>query len=141
MAIPKYGAAQPICLHALPRRYTRRKDDFVSLHIRYLTNGNKELYTVRNASAYPITFDVFENREDIDERIRHYAPDGEPVFCLPDLARTFGVLDLFYPNHPINLNCSLPKHSSKKCIWESCKHNIDSREPEHGTCPRHGKSA
>ena len=105
----------------------------MSLSIRYLTNGEKELFTVSDTGIEPPTFEIFDKRDDIDINIRHYAPKGEPVFCKPDLARIFGVLDIFYPNHP---NCILPKYSGKKCIAESCKYSNYSCEPERGTCPR-----
>ena len=111
----------------------------MSLYIRHLTNGKREIFTISNTGVTPPKFEIVESLADIDERIRHYAPKGKPVFCLPDLARVFGVLDLFYPNHPINLYCALPKHSNKKCIWESCKYNVDSEEAERGTCPRNLK--
>jgi len=104
----------------------------MSLNIRYLTNGIKSVYTVRNAGVTPTTFEIFDRREDIDIRIRHYAPTGDPVHCEPDLARMFGVLDLFYPNFP---NCPMPEYSNSKCIAESCKYNNYSGDPEQGKCP------
>ena len=92
----------------------------MSLNIRYLTNGEMEVFTVSNTGVNPPTFQVFEKREDIDPSIRHYAPSGEPTMCKPDLARMFGVLDLFYPGHP---NCAIPRYADKKCIAESCKYS------------------
>ena len=92
----------------------------MSLDIRYLTNGEKSVYAVRNSGVTPTSLEIFETYEDIDERIRHYAPKGEPKWCGPDLARTFGVLDLFYPNHP---NCVMKNYSDRQCIAESCKYN------------------
>ena len=97
----------------------------MSLQIRYLTNGEKEIFTVRNAGITPPTFEIFEKREDIDERIRHYAPKSDPVFCKPDLARIFGVLDIFYPNHPDCGRTDLKEHNVKKCIAEQCKYAPD----------------
>ena len=90
----------------------------MSLNIRHLTNGEKALFTVSNTGVTPAVFEIFNKRDDIDKSIRHYAPSGNPVFCDPELAHIFGVLYLFYPNHP---NCVKPEYSGKICIAKSCK--------------------
>ena len=70
----------------------------MSLNIRYLTNGKITAYTVTNSGVTPSTFEIFKNREDIDIRIRHYAKETDPVYCDPDIAKMFGVRELFYPD-------------------------------------------
>ena len=107
----------------------------MSLNIRHLTNGEITIYTVSNTGVTPPTFEIYYNRESIDKNIRHYAKTDEPTHCEPDLARIFGVLDLFYPNHP---NCGMPEYANKKCIAESCRYNNYSDDAERGKCPRIG---
>lgn len=87
----------------------------MSLDIRYLTNGKKEIYTVRDSSAE--TFDVYEKREDIPKSIIHYVPD-KVMFAGPDLARVLGALDVLYPNFP---KCGLEGYTNKLCIGDSCR--------------------
>lgn len=71
----------------------------MSIKIRWLTNGDKTVYTVRDLLNG--TFDVVEDIKEIPEEIRHYAENiEEPTFCEPDLARMFGVTDVFYPDWP-----------------------------------------
>ena len=97
----------------------------MSLNIRYLTNGEKEVFTVSNIGVTPPTFEIFEKREDIDKNIRHYAPK-EPKYCDPDIAQMFDVLDIFYPNQP---NCVVPKWKNTICIENSCRHwDIESKK-------------
>lgn len=107
----------------------------MSLDIRYLTNGEKTAYRVRNSSVEPIDIKYYENREDIPKSIRHYAPEGEPKFIQPNMAYTLGasVGEYFYPNFP---KCGLPgKHCGTRCIAESCKYAI----PTYKDCPYFGK--
>lgn len=100
----------------------------MSLNIRYLTNGHKNVYVVRELSQTPAFVGFYENKADIDSRILYYVPDGEPVFCGPDQAWFFerhdamkGLLDYLYPNHP---KCVIPEHSNKRCVAESCRYNV-----------------
>lgn len=67
------------------------------------------------------SFNVYTRRDDIPENIRHYAPEGEPVFVGPDMAFIFGVRDVLYPNFP---DCSHPEYPGKRCIAESCKYAV-----------------
>ena len=99
----------------------------MSLDIRHVTNGKKTIYRVIDGSAE--TFDIYENREDIPESIRHYAPKGEPKFVGPDLARIFGVRDILYPNFP---NCGHPEFAGRSCIAEACKYAVDG---DYTKCP------
>ena len=97
----------------------------MSLNIRHLTNGKLEVFTVSNTGTEPPTFEIFHSRDDIDKSLRDDVPVGKALYCGPDSARMFGVLDLFYPNHP---NCGLADlkpHNVKRCIAESCKYAPD----------------
>lgn len=68
----------------------------MSIKIRWLTNGDKTVYTVRDLLNG--TFNVVEDIKEIPEEIRHYAENiEEPTFCEPDLARMFDVTDVFLP--------------------------------------------
>ena len=99
----------------------------MSLDIRYLTNGEISVYTVRNSGVTPMSFDIYKCIEDVPESIRCGLPIGEPVMCHPDLARCLGVLDLFYPGHG---NCGRPDlkpHNVKKCIAEQCRYASNGR--------------
>ena len=110
----------------------------MSLNIRHLTNGEIIVFTVSNTGVTPPTFEIIYNRDDIDESIRHYAPIGEPVHCEPDLARCFGVGDLFYPNFPNCGRTDLKPYNVKKCIAEQCKYHAYSNNPDSGKCPHIG---
>ena len=68
----------------------------MSLCIRHLTSGGREVFTVHNKGVSPTSYEIFDNREDIDWRIRHYAPE-EPEYCSPDLAKQLGVFEKLYP--------------------------------------------
>jgi hypothetical protein len=97
----------------------------MSLDIRYLTNGEYEIFTVRDSLQNPPSFNVYERREYIPKYVRHYADSLlKPQMCKPDLARCFGVLDLFYPNHG---SCSKPDAKNRNCVAESCA-ALDSSE-------------
>lgn len=102
----------------------------MSLNIRYLTNGIHSVYTVTNTAVTPNTFAIYDKRDDIDISMRHYAPD-KPQFCIPDTARMFGVLDLFYPNHP---KCIREKYGDKICLGMGCRYHPNSKEKESGEC-------
>jgi hypothetical protein len=99
----------------------------MSLNIRWLTNGEKTVFTIVN--SLDNTFTVVESIQEIHPSIRHYAESvvrekGAPVFCEPDLARIFGVQELFYPDWP--KRCSLNGYDGRICIAESCKYSYKS---------------
>jgi len=74
----------------------------MSLKIRYLTNldKTKRVFTVTNSDVEPETFEIFENRGNIDKGIQYLIPPvATPVS--PDGAKMFGVLDILYPNHKV----------------------------------------
>ena len=52
----------------------------MSINIRYLTNGKKSVYVVRNSGVSPVEINYFDNKDEIPNSIRHYAPDGEPWY-------------------------------------------------------------
>lgn len=92
------------------------KEEFnMSLDMRYLTNGKKEIYTVRD--SLHMTFNVYEKREDVPENIRHYVPE-KVQYAGPDLARIFGVLDILYPNFP---KCGWEGYTDRLCIGDGCR--------------------
>lgn len=95
----------------------------MSVDVRYITNGEKTGYYVRNAGVAPTTIDIYEKKEDVPESIRHYCPDGEPKFWGPDMARIMGCQKLLYPNFP--KECGRPEYVGKNCIAESCKYAPD----------------
>ena len=103
----------------------------MSVNIRLLTNGEKTVYTVRDSLNE--TFTIYNTIDEIPESIRHYAKDVKLKFCEPDLARIFGVRDLFYPNFP---DCGHPNYLGKACIAESCKYG----DPTYKDCPYFGKA-
>lgn len=102
----------------------------MSLSIRYLTNGTRNIYRVRNSGVDPVAIDIYENRADIPISIRHYAPTGEPKFVGPDIARFYGILDELYPNFP---TCGHPDYLGDKCVAESCKFCVE--DGNWKTCP------
>lgn len=91
----------------------------MSLDIRYLTNGKKSAYRIRNSGVEPVEVNFYEKKEDIPKEIRHYAPDGEPKFVEPDMAYILGAGEYFYPNFP---KCGLEKYHGTRCVAESCKY-------------------
>ena len=103
----------------------------MSLNIRYITNGEISEFVVFNKGVRPCVVEFHTTREDIDERIRHYAPKGEPKLIGPDGVRIIGnfegcggklLLDHFYPNHPY---CGMDGYQHKLCIAESCGYAPD----------------
>lgn len=102
----------------------------MSLKVRWLTNGDMEVYTVRNSAEG--TFDMFPAIEEIPVEIRHYAEHiNAPTFCEPDLAKIFGVQSIFYPDWP--KMCGHPEHTGESCIAEACKYGWHDRAWE--KCP------
>ena len=94
----------------------------MSIDIRYLTNGKKSVYVVRNSGVSPVTVEYFYTKDDIPKSIRHYAPDGEPLFAEPDTARMFKALDILYPGFP---KCGHEKYLGRNCIAETCTYAPD----------------
>lgn len=94
----------------------------MSVDIRYVTNGAKVCYYVRNFleedEQHVIT--IYDKKEDIPESIRHYAPDGDPKYWGPDMSRIMGCQKLLYPDFP--KPCGHPDYVGKSCIAESCVH-------------------
>lgn len=91
----------------------------MSLDVRYLTNGTKTAYRVRNSGVDPVEVNYYEKKEDIPKEIRHYAPEGEPKFVEPDMAYVLGAGEYFYPNFP---KCGLEGYCGRRCVAESCKY-------------------
>ena len=89
----------------------------MSLDIRYLTNGEKNVYVVVDAAVR--TGNYYNSREEIPAQIRHYAPDGNPRFVGPDDARMFLAMNALYPDL-VHEYCSEPRYTATHCIFESC---------------------
>lgn len=90
----------------------------MSIDMRYVTNGTKTGYYVRDELNETVNF--HENKSDIPEGIRHYAPDGEPRYWGPDMARIMRCQKLLYPEFP--KPCGLAEYEDAECIAESCKY-------------------
>ena len=90
----------------------------MSLNIRYLTNGTKNVYVV--IDSRPIPVNCYETRDEIPVQIRHYAPEGNPMFVGPDGARNLFAMKALYPDL-MNERCSLPEFVGLPCIFESCQ--------------------
>lgn len=97
----------------------------MSLDIRYVTNGTKTGYYVRDflEEDEQHVVAIYDKKEDIPERIRHYAPDGEPKYWGPDMARIMGCQKLLYPDFP--KSCGHSDYSEEVCVAESCKYAPD----------------
>lgn len=95
----------------------------MSVDVRYVTNGNKTGYYVRDSLSDPTTIKIYENKEDVPESIRHYCPDGKPKYWGPDMARIMGCQKLLYPDFP--KPCGHPDFSGENCIAESCMYSVD----------------
>lgn len=85
----------------------------MSLDVRHLSNGEKEIYSVTDFGVRTI----YERLEDVPKSIRYYAEKEKLKVVKPDMARMLGVLDVLYPNFP---NCGMEGYENKKCIAESC---------------------
>lgn len=92
----------------------------MSLGIRYLTNGKKNVYVVVDTAARPISIKYYDTRDKIPVQIRHYAPEGKPMFVGPDGARNLFAMKALYPDL-MNEHCNKPGYSGDVCIFESCK--------------------
>ena len=79
----------------------------MSLDIRYLTNGTKNVYVVAEKDVTPVAVHF------------HYAPKGNPMFVGPDAARCFYAMGALYPEL-IHEFCDKPEYAGSPCIFESC---------------------
>lgn len=71
----------------------------MSLDVRYFTNGTDSKWVVYNKGVTPSTIDVYNDRSEIPEGIRHYAKkDKKPKHIGPGGAAFWGVQEIFYPN-------------------------------------------
>lgn len=95
----------------------------MSIDIRHITNGVKSGYYVRNSGVSPMTVDFYSKKQEIPESIKHYAPDGEPKYWGPDMARIMGCQKLLYPDWP--KPCGHPDCKGEECIAESCGYAVD----------------
>lgn len=101
----------------------------MSLDIRYLTNGKKSVYVVRDSGVTHSNGYCYDSKDDIPSSIRHYAPKGEPRLVGPDMARLFGAIDILYPDFP---TCGKSSYKGLICIAESCKYAPDG---DYTKCP------
>ena len=91
----------------------------MSLDIRYLTNGTKNVYVVVEKDVTPVAVHFYSERDEIPYQIRHYAPEGKPMFVCPDGARLFFAMKVLYPELMCEY-CRKPGYSGAVCIFESC---------------------
>lgn len=92
----------------------------MSLDIRYLTNGTKNVYVVVEKDVTPVAVHFYSERDEIPYQIRNYAPKGKPMFVGPDGARNLFAMKALYPDL-MNERCSLPEFVGLPCIFESCQ--------------------
>ena len=69
----------------------------MSLEIRYLTNGTKNVYVVAEKDVAPVAVHFYSERDEIPYQIRNYAPKGKPMFVGPDSARNLFAMKALYP--------------------------------------------
>lgn len=91
----------------------------MSLDIRYLTNGTKNVYVVVDSASRPVSVNYYDTRDEIPVQIRHYAPEGKPMFVGPDGARPLSAMKVLYPELMCEY-CRKPGYSGAVCIFESC---------------------
>ena len=91
----------------------------MSLDIHYLTNGTKNVYVVVEKDVTPVAVHFYSERDEIPYQIRHYAPEGKPMFVGPDGARLFFAMKVLYPELMCEY-CRKPGYSGAVCIFESC---------------------
>ena len=91
----------------------------MSLEIRYLTNGTENVYVVVDSASRPVSVSYYDTRDEIPVQIRHYAPEGTPMFVAPDEARLFFAMKVLYPELMCEY-CRKPGYSGAVCIFESC---------------------
>lgn len=107
----------------------------MSLDIRYLTNGKKNVYVVVDTAARPISIKYYDTRDEIPVQIRHYAPEGRPMFVGPGEARPLFAMKALYPDL-MKERCALPDFVGAPCIFELCqlcRHACNFRYTEAGT--------
>lgn len=92
----------------------------MSLDIRYLTNGTKNVYVVVDSASRPVSVNYYDTRDEIPVQIRHYAPEGKPMFVGPDGARNLFAMKALYPDL-MNERCSLLEFVGLPCFFESCQ--------------------
>lgn len=85
----------------------------MSLNVRHLTNGEKEIYAIKDFGILKI----FNSLDEVPKQIRPHAKHEKLIMVGPDMARILGVLDVLYPNFP---NCGMENYIGKKCVAESC---------------------
>ena len=110
----------------------------MSLDIRYLTNGEKNVYVVVDAAVRTVNY--YNSREEIPAQIRHYAPDGNPRFVGPDDARMFLAMNALYPDL-VHEYCSEPRYIvfSNRAFWKIGKRaNIVTRKIHERFHHQHG---
>ena len=96
----------------------------MSIDIRYITNGVKSGYYVRNSGVSLMTVDFYSKKEEIPESIRHYAPNRRmPRYWGPDMTKIMGCQKLLYPDWP--KACGHPDFKGEECIAESCGYAVD----------------
>lgn len=91
----------------------------MSLDIRYLTNGTKNVYVVVDSASRPVSVTYYDTRDEIPVQIRHNAPEGKPMFVGPDGARLLCAMKVLYPELMYEY-CRKPGYSGAVCIFESC---------------------
>ena len=92
----------------------------MSLDIRYLTNGEKNVYVVVDAAVRTVNY--YNSREEIPAQIRHYAPDGNPRFVGPDDARMFLAMNALYRPGPIKY---IPNFINRKDGLEETVYDLE----------------
>lgn len=91
----------------------------MSLDIRYLTNGTKNVYVVAEKDVTPVAVHFYSERDEIPYQIRHYAPKGDPMFVGPEASRLFFAMDALYPEL-VNEHCNELDFAGAPCLFESC---------------------
>lgn len=91
----------------------------MSIDIRYLTNGKKNVYVVVDSASRPVSVNYYDTRDEIPVQIRHYALEEKPMFVEPDGARILFAMKALYPEL-MDERCKKPGYSGDVCIFESC---------------------
>ena len=90
----------------------------MSLDIRYLTNGTKNVYVVVEKDVTPGAVHFYSERDEIPYQIRDYAPKGKQMFVGPDSARILFAMNALFPEL-IHEFCDKPEYAGSPCIFES----------------------
>lgn len=91
----------------------------MSLDIRYLTNGTKNVYVVAEKDVTPVAVHFYSERDEIPYQIRNYAPKGKPMLVGPNRARLFFAMKVLYPELMCKY-CGKPAYAGSPCIFEAC---------------------